>query len=94
MKPVSPLRPSHPIQVSPVKGSAILWPSVYSNSIYETDMRTQHESLPVIRGRKYAANFWQHMYNFQDALQHNCGNQNYLQVDALYPGTPTSRDEL
>ena len=38
--------------VPPKKGSAILWPSVLSADPYTTDMRTQHEALPVVHGTK------------------------------------------
>ena len=73
--------------MEPAKGSAILWPSVYSNDPFETDHRTYHEAVPVTKGKKYAANFWQHMFDFQGPLQKGCDNKNYLQRASLV--TPT-----
>ena len=33
--------------------------------------RTHHEALPVLKGTKYAANFWLHQYDYISA--HNSG---------------------
>lgn len=35
------------IVVSPVKGSAVIWPSVYDDRPLEADQRTSHEAMPV-----------------------------------------------
>lgn len=56
--------PSLDIAVKPKKGRALLWPSTLSDSPEEQDRRTFHEARPVIKGTKYAANAWIHMYNF------------------------------
>lgn len=53
------------ITVTPKLGRAILWPSVYDSDLRTSDMRTHHEALPVIKGVKYAANLWQHHYDFK-----------------------------
>ena len=29
------------------------------------DIRTMHEARPVLRGTKYAANAWIHLYNYE-----------------------------
>uniref|UniRef100_A0A7S0LH06 Fe2OG dioxygenase domain-containing protein n=1 Tax=Coccolithus braarudii TaxID=221442 RepID=A0A7S0LH06_9EUKA len=71
------------ISVPPVKGSAILWPSVHSADPFKTDERTYHEAMTVIRGLKYSANFWIHMYEFQQALLRGCDNSDYFQDDLL-----------
>jgi hypothetical protein len=55
------------MSVTPRSGSAILWPSVMSDDPYTTDERTYHEAVAVTRGVKYSANFWIHMYEFQQA---------------------------
>jgi len=67
------------ISVTPRKGRAILWPSVLSNDLRQTDERTFHEALPVVRGTKYAANFWVHLYDFQTYHALGCDNREYLQ---------------
>ena len=71
------------ITVAPRKGSAILWPSVHPSDVLATDERTSHEALPVVRGTKYAANFWVHLYDFQTYHGAGCENKVYLQPEAL-----------
>ena len=71
------------IEVAPRKGRAIVWPSVLSDDLRVTDERTYHEALPVVSGLKYAANFWIHLYDFQNFHARGCENRNYLQTDAL-----------
>jgi len=53
------------LTVTPKTGRAILWHSVKDSDVYQEDMRTEHEALPVTEGRKYAANFWTHLRDFQ-----------------------------
>ena len=43
----------------------------------------KHGGCPVTRGVKYAANFWIHMYEFQQALQKGCDNEDYFQDTLL-----------
>jgi hypothetical protein len=71
------------LTVPPRKGNAILWPSVLSSDPTETDERTFHEALPVVRGTKFAANFWIHAHDFQSYHAKGCDNRNYLQDDVL-----------
>ena len=71
------------VSVSPKKGRAILWPSVHSNDPFATDDRTYHEAMPVVRGLKYSANFWVHMWDFQTYHALGCGNEMYLQDGSL-----------
>ena len=40
------------------------------------------------RGTKYAANFWIHLYEFQDALRRGCDNEDYYQDDMHAPPPP------
>ena len=56
------------ISVTPRKGSAILWPSVLSEDPFVTDERTYHEAVTVDKGIKFSANFWIHMYEFQQVF--------------------------
>eukprot|EP01038_Epipyxis_sp_PR26KG_P005122 gene5122-7135_t len=53
------------IAVKPKKNRALLWPSVLNENLQEQDIRTTHEARAVIKGRKYAANAWIHLYDFQ-----------------------------
>jgi prolyl 4-hydroxylase len=56
--------PTLGISVKPKKGKALLWPSVMNADPTLIDQRTVHEARPVIRGKKYAANAWIHLYDF------------------------------
>ena len=42
-----------------------------------------HEAVTVRKGTKYSANFWIHMYEFQQALGRGCDNQDYFQANLL-----------
>ena len=64
--------PDGGIKVRPVKGSAVLWPSVLNEDPIEMDQRTYHAALPVIKGNKYAANHWLHSGNFRKAHLWGC----------------------
>lgn len=67
------------ITVRPSKGRALIWPHVLDSDPYERDSRTEHESLPMTSGIKYAANYWLHMYNFRAMLTKGCENVNLLE---------------
>jgi len=60
------------ITVLPKRGRALLWPSVTNHDLTEMDGRTRHEALTVEKGRKFAANAWIHLYNYQDAQKLGC----------------------
>ena len=60
--------------IQPIKGSAILWPSVKSENPFEVDYRTKHEALTVEKGIKYSANFWFHLYDFRTFHSRGCSN--------------------
>ena len=49
--------------VHPRKGRALLWPSVLNSNPSRSDGRMMHEALEVIKGTKYAANAWIHLYD-------------------------------
>jgi prolyl 4-hydroxylase len=57
--------PSLGIKVKPKKGKAVLWPSTLNDNLEEMDRRTMHEAMPVIKGVKYGANAWIHLYNYR-----------------------------
>lgn len=58
--------------VKPRKGKALLWPSVMDENPEQQDPRTNHEAKAVIRGKKYAANSWIHLYNFEQSNLWGC----------------------
>jgi len=53
------------IKNGPKLGRVILWPSVRDDAPSQIDSRTYHEAQPVVKGVKYAANAWFHLYDFQ-----------------------------
>lgn len=60
------------VAVKPKMGRALLWPSVVDHDPEQQEGRTMHEAKPVIRGHKYAANAWIHLYNFAQANLWGC----------------------
>lgn len=58
--------------VKPQKGKAVLWPSVLDENPEVQDPRTTHESIAVVRGTKYAANTWVHLYNYRTSNLWGC----------------------
>ena len=50
--------------MTPKKGRALLWPSTLDHNPEAQDVRTMHEARPVIRGTKFAANSWIHLYDY------------------------------
>ena len=56
------------LTVQPKKGSAVLWPSVLDEDPTRQDARTHHQAKPVIKGLKYAANYWIHGDDFKTPL--------------------------
>ena len=61
------------LTVTPKTGSAIVWPSVRNENIFEDELRTEHEAMPVRAGVKFAANFWTHLRDFQTPHGAHCG---------------------
>jgi len=53
------------VTVTPKKGRAVLWPSVYNSEPINADMRMRHQALPVNAGLKFGANAWIHMFDYQ-----------------------------
>mmetsp|Transcript_35266 Transcript_35266/g.41592 ORF Transcript_35266/g.41592 Transcript_35266/m.41592 type:complete len:429 (+) Transcript_35266:47-1333(+) len=53
------------LTVQPKRGSAVLWPSVMDNDPTRQDPRTHHQALPVVKGTKFAANAWIHLYDYK-----------------------------
>ena len=57
--------PSLGLSVQPKKGKALLWPSTLDSDPSRQEPTTIHEARPVIKGVKYAANSWIHLYNYE-----------------------------
>jgi prolyl 4-hydroxylase len=64
--------PQFGIKVRPRKGSALLWPSTLNDNPEHIDGRTLHQAHPVVRGTKFAANTWIHLYNFETPNLYGC----------------------
>ena len=60
------------VKVKPVKGRAILWPSVLDSDLEKPDHQTFHAALPVKKGVKHAVNAWIHLYDFETAYELGC----------------------
>jgi prolyl 4-hydroxylase len=60
------------ITVDPKVGRLVAWPNVQDENPHEPDMRTQHQSLLVEAGQKYAANVWIHQRDYKTADENGC----------------------
>ena len=60
------------IKNEPKLGRVVFWPSVLDEDPSRIDGRTYHEAQPVIKGRKYGANSWFHLYDFQTPNRWTC----------------------
>ena len=58
--------------VQPKAGKALLWPATKAAEPFVSDPRTHHEALPVLRGTKYAANFWLHQFDYVGPHKRGC----------------------
>ena len=64
--------PTLKIKVPPVRGSAILWPSVRDDQPMESDARTTHAALAPTEGIKVGANTWLHQFDFKSPSERGC----------------------
>jgi prolyl 4-hydroxylase len=64
--------PNVGLTVQPKKGQAVLWPSVLDEDPNQSDRRTDHTALPVIKGVKYGANAWIHQRDFKTPNNIGC----------------------
>jgi len=60
------------ISVKPKKGRALLWPSTFNHNPESQDARTHHAAKAVVKGKKYAANAWIHLYDFEKSNLWGC----------------------
>ena len=54
------------ITVKPRVGRALLWANVLNSDPKEKDARMAHEAKSVMKGQKFAANAWLHLYEYVD----------------------------
>ncbi|KAG7364995.1 2-oxyglutarate/Fe(II) oxygenase [Nitzschia inconspicua] len=64
--------PALNMTVTPKRGRAVLWPSVYDEDPNKKDPRTVHTALKVIKGVKYGANAWIHQRDFKGPNRNAC----------------------
>jgi prolyl 4-hydroxylase len=60
------------LAVKPKKGKALLWPSVKDDDLVQHEPLALHEARAVIKGKKYAANSWIHLYDYNISNLHGC----------------------
>ena len=60
------------LEVTPKKGRAVLWPSVFDHDPNKEDHRSDHTALPVKKGIKYGCNAWIHQRDFQTNAAKGC----------------------
>uniref|UniRef100_A0A7S4ITM9 Fe2OG dioxygenase domain-containing protein n=1 Tax=Prymnesium polylepis TaxID=72548 RepID=A0A7S4ITM9_9EUKA len=61
-----------PITVQARKGTAVWWPHGLESNPWQKDDRTHHEAMPVIVGKKMAANYWIHGSDFKGSMAAGC----------------------
>ncbi|KAL7516978.1 hypothetical protein ACHAWX_001946 [Stephanocyclus meneghinianus] len=54
------------LTVKPRVGRALLWPNVLNSDPKKQDVRMAHEAKRVVKGRKFVANAWLHLYEYVD----------------------------
>ena len=60
------------LTIQPKLGRVLIWPSVLDGDAYKKDERTNHEAMEVTKGRKFAANAWIHLRDFQSGFELGC----------------------
>ncbi|CAK8995970.1 unnamed protein product [Durusdinium trenchii] len=65
--------PNANLVVEPLAGKAVVWANVQSN-IWKMDEYSLHQAVPVVAGRKIAANFWVHPFEYR-AAERFCRHQ-------------------
>ena len=49
-----------------------MWPSVLDNDAGKIDHRTTHQAHTVVKGLKYAANAWIHLFDYEWSNHWGC----------------------
>ncbi|GKY90387.1 hypothetical protein MPSEU_000012700 [Mayamaea pseudoterrestris] len=60
------------LTVTPKRGRAVLWPSVYDHDPNRKDPRSDHQAQKVVKGVKYGANAWIHQRDFKSWNDKGC----------------------
>ena len=58
--------------VTPKRGRAAMWSSVWDENPHKKDPRTDHTALPVTKGVKYGANAWIHQRDYITPNKKGC----------------------
>mmetsp|Transcript_31206 Transcript_31206/g.45471 ORF Transcript_31206/g.45471 Transcript_31206/m.45471 type:complete len:382 (+) Transcript_31206:160-1305(+) len=58
--------------VKPQKGQALLWSNVLRTDTSVMDKMMVHEDLPVVKGEKYGANVWIHLFDWKTQYDRDC----------------------
>eukprot|EP00483_Globobulimina_turgida_P001970 UN01972 len=58
--------------VKPKRGNVVLWNNVKNEDPFQIEAKANHEALPPIKGVKYGANMWIHMFNFHQPFSISC----------------------
>ena len=69
--------PTVNVTIKPKKGSVLIWSNILNEDVNKRDEKTFHQSLPVIKGTKFSANYWIHLYPYK--LYNGCGNNAYYE---------------
>lgn len=62
------------ITVTPLKGRAVIWPSVAHDDYYKKDPFTYHQGMPVEERQKYALNQQFHMRDYRKPHSRDCAH--------------------
>ncbi len=65
------------ISIKPRKGSVLIWSNIINEYPNKRDENTFHESLSVIKGTKFSANYWIHLYPYK--MYKGCSNKPYYE---------------
>jgi len=60
------------LQTQAKRGAAVLFQNTLDSDPEQTDDRTEHEALPVVRGEKRGLNMWLYHYNYRDMWAKGC----------------------
>ena len=58
-------------------------PKVKNHEMNKNIQGYTNEAVTVGKGIKHAANFWIHMFDFQEMLQNGCDNEDYFQYNLM-----------
>lgn len=77
------------------RGAAVLFQNTLDSDPDQSDRRTEHEALEVVRGEKHGINMWLYQYNYRESWQKKCISielADDLQAAGLTAAEPVSDD--